>query len=121
MSINKVILVGHVGQDPDVRFMPDGTTAMNFSVATNRRWTDRTSGELREETDWHRISVFDKLADVMAKFLKKGTQVYVEGRLRTRKWTDKDNVERYTTEVVAGVIQLLGRPERSEGDSGSEA
>lgn len=102
-SVNKVILVGNLGKDPEIRFMPDGAKVANFSIATGESWKDKTSGERRERTEWHRISVMnDKLSDICEKYLKKGSKVYIEGQLQTRKWTDQSGQERFTTEVLIG-------------------
>ena len=102
-SVNKVILVGNLGKDPEMRFMPDGTKVANFSIATSESWKDKTSGERRDRTEWHRISVMnDKIADIVEKYVRKGSKVYVEGQLQTRKWTDQSGQERFTTEVVIG-------------------
>jgi single-strand DNA-binding protein len=100
-SVNKVILVGNLGRDPEIRSTQDGTKVANLSLATSEQWRDRTSGERRERTEWHRVVVFnDKLCEVIEKYLKKGSKVYIEGQLQTRKWTDQSGVEKYTTEVV---------------------
>jgi len=107
-SVNKVILVGHLGRDPELRYMPDGTAIANASVATSFRWNDKQSAEKKEETEWHRVVFRGRLAEIAGEYLKKGSQIYVEGRLRTRKWTDKDGTERYTTEVIAASMQMLG-------------
>jgi single-strand DNA-binding protein len=102
-SVNKVILVGNLGKDPEIRFMPDGTKVANFSIATSESWKDKTSGERRERTEWHRISVMnDKVADIVEKYVRKGSKVYVEGQLQTRKWTDQSGQEKYTTETIIG-------------------
>lgn len=102
-SVNKVILVGNLGRDPEIRFMPDGTKVASFSVATSEMWKDKNTGERRDKTEWHRISVMnDKIAEVAEKYLRKGSKVYVEGQLQTRKWTDQSGAERMTTEVVLG-------------------
>ena len=114
-SINKVILIGNLGKDPEVRYMPSGSAICNITVATSRQWKNKESGEKMEETEWHRVSLFDRLAEVAGEYLKKGRSVYVEGRLKTRKWTDKEGVERYTTEVIADVMQLLGSREGMGG------
>lgn len=116
MSVNKVILVGRLGQDPDVKFTPSGASVANFSVATNESWTDK-SGQKQERTEWHRIVVWGKLADLCKQYLAKGRQVYVEGRLQTRQWQDKEGQTRYTTEVNAQTVQFLGgaSTERSSG------
>ena len=107
-SVNKVILVGNLGRDPETRYMPDGAAITNASVATSFQWNDKASGEKKEETEWHRVVFRGKLAEIAGEYLKKGSQVYVEGRLRTRKWQDKDGHDKYTTEVVADRMQMLG-------------
>lgn len=106
-SVNKVILVGNLGKDPDSRYLPDGGAVCNFSVATTDKWKDK-SGEPQERTEWHRVATFAKLAEICGEYLKKGSQVYIEGRLQTRKWTDKEGHDRYTTEIVADRMQMLG-------------
>jgi len=107
-SVNKVILVGNLGRDPETRYMPDGAAITNASLATTYGWTDKASGEKKEETEWHRIVFRGRLAEIAGEYLKKGSQVYVEGRLRTRKWQDKEGHDRYTTEIVADAMQMLG-------------
>ena len=107
-SVNKVIVVGNLGRDPETRYMPDGAAITNVSVATSFQWTDKASGEKKEETEWHRVVFRGKLAEVAGEYLKKGSQVYVEGRLRTRKWQDKEGQDKYTTEIVADRMQMLG-------------
>jgi single-strand DNA-binding protein len=107
-SVNKVIIVGNLGKDPEVRYMPSGSAICNANIATTRTWKNKESGDKNEETEWHRVVFFDRQAEVAGEYLKKGSSVYVEGRLKTRKWTDKDGVERYSTEIVAEVMQLLG-------------
>ena len=107
-SVNKAIIVGALGRDPESRAMAGGSAVCTISVATSRKWTDKASGEKRDETEWHRITFFDRLAEIACQYLKKGSPVYVEGRLKTRKYTDKDGVEKYTTEIVATELQLLG-------------
>ena len=107
-SVNKVIIVGNLGKDPEVRYMANGDAACNFSVATTESWKDKTTGEKKEETEWHRVSVFGKLAEICGQYLKKGSQVYVEGSLKTRKWTDKEGQEKYTTEVRCSQMAMLG-------------
>ena len=111
MSVNKVILVGNLGNDPEVSFLPSGEGVANFSIATSERWTDKSTGEKHENTEWHRLTAYGRLAEIAAELLKKGRQVYVEGRLRTRKWTDKQGVERFTTEIIVRELQLLGKRE----------
>lgn len=111
-GINKVILVGNLGQDPEVRYMPNGNAVANFSVATSESWKDKQTGETRDRTEWHRVVVFGKLAEIAGEYIKKGTQVYLEGQLQTRKWQDQSGQDRYTTEVVinpiGGTLQILG-------------
>ncbi|HEY9530594.1 MAG TPA: single-stranded DNA-binding protein [Burkholderiales bacterium] len=107
-SVNKVILVGNLGRDPETRYMPDGAAITNVSVATSFQWNDKASGEKKEETEWHRVVFRGKLAEVAGEYLKKGSQVYVEGRLRTRKWQDKEGQDKYTTEIMADRMQMLG-------------
>ena len=114
-SVNKVILVGNLGRDPETRFAPSGSAICNITLATSRNWKDKSSGEKREETEWHRVVFYDKLAEIAGEYLKKGRPVYVEGRLKTRKWTDKDGVEKYTTEIIAEEMQLLGSREGGSG------
>ena len=127
-SVNKVILIGNLGRDPETRYMPDGGAITNISIATTDKWKDK-SGEMQEKTEWHRVAFFGKLAEIAGEYLKKGSQVYVEGRLQTRKWQDKDGADKYTTEIVANVMQMLGSRqgmggggggERDRGDSGGE-
>ena len=110
-SVNKVIVVGNLGADPETRFLPSGEAVTNIRVATTDKWKDKASGEMKEATEWHRISFFGRLAEVAGEYLKKGSQVYVEGSLRTRKWQDKDGQDRYSTEIRADVMQMLGRRE----------
>ena len=107
-SVNKVIIVGNLGRDPETRYMPNGEAVTNIAVATTESWKDKNSGEKKELTEWHRITFYRKLAEIAGQYLKKGSQVYIEGRLQTRKWTDKENVERYTTEIIADTMQMLG-------------
>jgi single-strand DNA-binding protein len=107
-GINKVILIGNLGADPETRAMPSGTTVANLRIATSESWKDRQSGEQQERTEWHRVALFGRLAEVAAEYLRKGSQVYIEGSLRTRKWQDKQGNERYTTEIVANDMQMIG-------------
>jgi len=109
-SVNKVILIGNLGRDPEVRYMPEGGAVTNISIATTDTWKDK-SGEKQERTEWHRVAFFGRLAEIAGEYLKKGSQVYVEGALRTRKWQDKEGQERYTTEIVASEMRMLGRRE----------
>ncbi|EAB8796030.1 single-stranded DNA-binding protein SSB2 [Citrobacter werkmanii] len=111
-GVNKVILVGNLGQDPEVRYMPNGGAVANLTLATSESWRDKHDGEIREHTEWHRVVVFGKLAEIASEYLRKGAQVYIEGQLRTRKWTDQSGQDKYTTEVVVGqngTMQMLGR------------
>lgn len=110
-GINKVILVGNLGQDPEVRYLPNGGAVANITLATSESWRDKATGEQKEKTEWHRVILFGKLAEIAGEYLKKGSQVYIEGKLNTRKWTDQAGVEKYTTEVhvnVGGTMQMLG-------------
>src|SRR6187399_2230235 len=117
-SVNKVIIVGNLGRDPEVRYTPNGSAVCNVSVATTRSWKNKESGDKSEETEWHRVVFYDRLAEIAGEYLKKGRPVYVEGRLQTRKWTDKDGVERYTTEIIADTMQMLGgRPGAGGGSA----
>ena len=119
-SVNKVILVGNLGADPETRFMPNGDAVANVRLATTESWKDKATGEKREITEWHRVVFYRKLAEIVGQYLKKGSAVYVEGRIRTRKWQDKEGQERYTTEIEANEMQMLGG--RSSGSSsGGEA
>jgi single-strand DNA-binding protein len=119
-SVNKVIIVGNLGRDPETRYMPTGEAVTNIAVATTEAWKDKNSGEKKELTEWHRITFYRKLAEIAGQYLKKGSQVYVEGRLHTRKWTDKDGIERYTTEIIADTMQMLGQ-KSSEGRAQQES
>ena len=112
--INKAILVGNLGKDPEVRYTPSGTAVANFSVATTERWKDKTPGEMKEQTEWHRIVAWGRLGEICGEYLSKGRQVYIEGRLQTRSW-EKDGVTRYTTEIVANNMQMLGARNESQG------
>ncbi|HLQ01926.1 MAG TPA: single-stranded DNA-binding protein [Burkholderiales bacterium] len=116
-SVNKVILVGNLGRDPETRYNPEGGAITNISVATTDTWKDKASGEKQERTEWHRVVFFNRLAEIAGEYLKKGSQVYVEGSLRTRKWKDKEGQERTTTEIVADRMQMLGSRQGS-GDAG---
>ncbi|WBF65501.1 MAG: single-stranded DNA-binding protein [Candidatus Kinetoplastibacterium crithidii] len=108
-SVNKVIIVGNLGRDPEVRYTPEGSAICNMSVATTSQWKDRNSGERREETEWHRVVLYNRLAEIAGEFLKKGRPVYLEGRLKTRKWQDKETgTDRYSTEIIVDQMQMLG-------------
>lgn len=116
-GVNKVILVGRIGQDPEIRYMPSGGAVANLTIATSESWRDKQTGEVKEQTEWHRVVVFGKLAEIVGEYVKKGSQIYVEGKLQTRKWTDSNGVEKWTTEVVLNgpnaIMQMLGG--KSEG------
>ncbi|HEY2808802.1 MAG TPA: single-stranded DNA-binding protein [Steroidobacteraceae bacterium] len=118
-GINKVILVGNLGADPETRAMPSGSTVANLRIATSESWRDKQTGEQQERTEWHRVALFGRLAEIAAEYLKKGSQVYIEGSLRTRKWTDKQGQERYSTEVIGNELQMLGG--RGGGGGGAAA
>jgi single-strand DNA-binding protein len=107
-SVNKVILIGNLGRDPETRYMPNGEAVTNVTLATTDSWKDRTTGERQEKTEWHRVTFYRRLAEIAGEYLKKGAQVYVEGRLETRKWTDKEGKDRYTTEIIASEMKMLG-------------
>ena len=107
-SVNKVILVGNLGADPETKYLPSGDAVTNIRMATTDRWKDKASGEMKEATEWHRIAFFGRLAQIAGEYLKKGSQVYVEGRIRTRKWQDKEGQDRYSTEIVGDTMQMLG-------------
>jgi single-strand DNA-binding protein len=118
-SVNKVILLGNLGRDPEVRYTPNGSAVCNLRIATTRNWKNRDSGERQEETEWHSVVLYDRQAEIAGEYLKKGRPVYIEGRLKTRKWQDKDGHDRYTTEIVADSMQLLGgREGMGGGDEG---
>lgn len=120
-GVNKVILVGTCGQDPEVRYMPNGNAVTNLSLATSEQWTDKQTGQKVEKTEWHRVSMFGKVAEIAGEYLRKGSQVYIEGKLQTREW-EKDGIKRYTTEIIVdmqGTMQLLGgRPQSDQQDQG---
>jgi len=118
-SVNKVILVGNLGADPETRYMPNGDAVANIRLATTESWKDKASGEKREITEWHRVVFYRKLAEIVGQYLKKGSAVYIEGRIRTRKWQDKEGQERYTTEIEASEMQMLGG-RQSASSSGGE-
>ncbi|GAB59723.1 single-stranded DNA-binding protein [Rheinheimera nanhaiensis] len=106
-GINKVILIGNLGTDPEVRYMPQGGAVANLTVATSESWTDKATNEKKEQTEWHRVVIYQRLAEIAGEYLRKGSKVYIEGKLKTRKWQDKDGVERYTTEIIANELQML--------------
>jgi single-strand DNA-binding protein len=119
-SVNKVIIVGNLGRDPEMRSFPSGDRVANVTIATTDRWKDKATGEMKEATEWHRVVFNGRLAEIAGEYLRKGSQVYLEGSLRTRKWTDKDGVEKYTTEIRADQMQMLGKREGMGGPSGDD-
>ncbi len=116
-GVNKVILVGNLGKDPETRYMPSGSAVTNLTLATSESWKDKQSGEAQERTEWHKVAMFGRLAEIAAEYLRKGSQIYIEGKLRTRKWQDKEGKDRWTTEIVADEMQMLG----SKGGGGASA
>ena len=120
-GVNKVILVGNLGKDPEVRYMPSGNAVANVTLATTDSWKDKQTGERQERTEWHNIVFYSRLAEIVGEYLKKGSQVYVEGRLQTRKWQDKNGNDRYTTEIIASDMQMLGSRGGSAGYSSDRA
>lgn len=124
-GVNKVIILGTLGQDPEVKYMPSGGAVCNLSLATSEQWNDKATGEKKEQTEWHRVVIFGKLAEVAGEYLRKGSQVYVEGKLRNRKWTDQSGVEKYTTEIVLhpmnGVMQMVGGKREDAGQQRQQA
>ncbi|MEA3128830.1 MAG: single-strand DNA-binding protein, partial [Paraburkholderia sp.] len=119
-SVNKVILVGNLGADPEVRYLPSGDAVANIRLATTDRYKDKASGEMKEATEWHRVSFFGRLAEIVSEYLKKGSSVYLEGRIRTRKWQAQDGTDRYSTEIVAEQMQMLGGRGGAMGGGGDE-
>jgi len=119
-GVNKAILIGHLGRDPEIRYSPNGAAVANVSMATTESWRDKQSGEQQEKTEWHRVVFFGRLAEIVGEYLKKGSQVYVEGRIQTRKWQDKEGNDRYTTEIVANEMQMLGGRGGSGAGSAAE-
>ncbi len=120
-SLNKVLLIGNLGRDPEVRFTPGGTAVANFTLATTERWSDATSGERKEKTEWHRVVVWGKQAEIAGEYLRKGRQVFIEGSLQTREWTDRDGNKRVTTEIRAQRFQMLGRPGESAPQAAADS
>jgi single-strand DNA-binding protein len=121
-GINKVILVGHLGRDPEVRYSANGQAIANVTIATSESWKDKNTGEKQEKTEWHRVVFFGRLGEIAGEYLKKGSQVYIEGRLQTRKWQDKEGKDRYTTEIVANEMQMLGsKGSNTGGDFASQS
>jgi single-strand DNA-binding protein len=118
-SVNKVILVGNLGRDPETRYTPDGAAICNVSIATTSQWKDKASGERKEETEWHRVTFYGRLAEIAGEYLKKGRSVYVEGRLKTRKYKDKEGIEKYATDIIADQMQMLGGREGMGGGGDS--
>lgn len=120
-GVNKVIVLGNVGQDPELKNLPSGSAVCNVSIATSERWKDKTSGEQKEATEWHRVTFYGRLAEIAAEYLRKGSQAYVEGSLRTRKWQDKSGADRYTTEIIAAELQLLGKGDGQRSERPAQA
>ena len=120
-GINKAIIVGNLGKDPEVRYANNGSAIASITVATSEQWKDKSTGEKQEKTEWHRISAFGRLAEIMGEYLKKGSQVYIEGRIQTRKWQDKSGQDRYTTEIIANELQMLGSRGGGGGSMGGGA
>ena len=117
-GVNKVILLGRLGKDPEVRYTQGGSAVTSFSIATSEAWKDKATGEKQEKTEWHNIVMFSRLAEIAGQYLKKGSQVYIEGKLQTRKWTDKNGIDRYTTEIIANEMQMLGGNNQQQGGYG---
>lgn len=120
-GVNKVILIGNLGSDPEVRYTPSGSAVANVNLATSETWRDKQTGELQDRTEWHRVVFFNRLAEIVGEYLRKGSKIYIEGTLRTRKWTDKNGIDRYTTEIIANEMHILdsrsgGSQDRSMGD-----
>jgi single-strand DNA-binding protein len=118
-GVNKVIIVGNLGKDPETRYMPSGSAVTNLRIATTESWKDKQSGDQQERTEWHAVAMFGRLAEIAAEYLRKGSQVYIEGKLRTRKWQDKEGKDRYTTEIVADEMQMLGSKGGGAGMGGN--
>lgn len=119
-GVNKVILVGNLGNDPEIRYTPSGSAVANISIATSESWRDKSSGEMQDRTEWHRVVFFNRLAEIVGEYLRKGSKVYVEGTLRTRKWQDKSGMDRYTTEIIAGEMHILDSRSGGGGNNHSE-
>lgn len=119
-GVNKVILIGNLGQDPEVRYTPNGNAVANVTLATSTTWRDKQTGELQERTEWHRIAFFNRLAEIVGEYLRKGSKVYIEGSLRTRKWQDKNGSDRYTTEIVASEMHMLDNRSSGSGSHGNQ-
>lgn len=119
-GINKVILIGNLGSDPEVRYMPQGGAVANLTLATSETWTDKNTNEKKENTEWHRLVIYQRLAEIAGEYLRKGSKIYVEGKLKTRKWTDKDGIERYTTEIVVNELQMLDGRNGDNGQGGGQ-
>lgn len=117
-GVNKVILVGNIGQDPEIRYMPNGNPVANLTVATSETWKDKQTGEMREQTEWHKVVLFNRLAEIAGEYVKKGSKVYLEGAIKTRKWQDQQGQDRYTTEIIGNEMQMLDR--RGDATQGSE-
>ena len=120
-GVNKVIIVGNLGQDPEVRFMPNGKAAANFTVATSDKWKDKQTGEDKEKTEWHRITMFERLAEIAGEYLKKGSKVYLEGKLQTRKWQNQQGADQYTTEILVSNLQMLDSKQQGQQQGYNQA
>lgn len=119
-SLNRTTLIGNLGDHPEIRYLPDGTPTVTISMATKETWKDKDSGEKKQRTEWHRVVFFGKLAEIVGEFVRKGSQIYVDGRLRTRKWVDKNNIVRYTTEIIVREMQMLGKKVDNEAEGAPE-
>jgi single-strand DNA-binding protein len=119
-SVNKAIILGRLGKDPEVRYMPNGGTVANLSIATSQTWKDKQTGEKKEKTEWHRVVLYNRIAEVAGEYAKKGSLLYIEGRIETKKWTDKDGQDRYTTEIIGDQMQLVGGRETGGGAGGND-
>ena len=119
-SVNKVTIIGNLGRDPENRYLPSGEQVTSIAIATTDRWRDKATGDMKEQTEWHRISFFGKLAEIAGQYLKKGSQVYVEGRIRTRKYTDREGIERYATEIIGDTMQMLGSKQDGRQPAGTK-
>lgn len=120
-GINKVILIGNLGSDPEIRYMPSGGSVANISIATSEAWKDKQSGQMQERTEWHRVTFYNRLAEIAGEYLRKGSKVFIEGSLRTRKWQDKTGQERYTTEIIASEMQMLDGKGQGGADMGASS
>jgi len=120
-SVNKCIIIGNLGDNPDTKYMPSGAPVTTVSVATTEKWKDKATGNMQEKTEWHRIKFFNRLAEIVSEYLRKGAQIYVEGRLQTHKWTDKTGVDRYSTEIIGQDMKMLGSPQKNAAPASTPA